>query len=236
VPLYRRVSDDLLRAIAARGLGPGAALPSEGELCRAYGVSRITIRKALDELAARQVITRRRGAGTFISDPARQAKSVKLTGVLEDVLMLNRMQVVSDGWARLPDHLAAFAELDTTEPLRRVVGVNHLEPGAPVVHIAFWFPPGPAAMVTADEIAGPLPTIRLIERRHPVRLDHASQRMDAVAAPAPVAEALDIRRGTPVLRALRAYRDAEGATMELFEAHYHPDRYDFTATLFPRQG
>jgi GntR family transcriptional regulator len=237
IPLYRRVSDDLLAAIARRGMQPGDPLPAESELCRAYGVSRITIRKALDELAARHVIVRRRGSGTFIADADSIAKSVVLTGFIDDVLMLNRMQVLSEGWAPLPEHLARFAALDEGgEEFRRVTGLNHITEGEPIVHIAFWFPPAVAAHVTAADVAGPLPTIRHIERHHPVRLDHARQRVDAVAAAPAVAEALGIRRGTPVLRALRAYRDMAGATMEIFEAHYHPSRYEFAATLYPKQG
>lgn len=58
VTLYRQVSDDLVRCIAERGLKPGYPLPPEVELCRAYGVSRITIRKALEEVVARHLVLR----------------------------------------------------------------------------------------------------------------------------------------------------------------------------------
>lgn len=236
IPLYRQISDDLLAAIARQGLKPGDAFPTEGELCRTYGVSRITIRKALDELVARHVIVRRRGSGTFISDADRMAKSVSLTGFIDDVLMLNRMQVLTEGKVRLPPHVASFARLDPEVLYRQIVGLNHINEGEPIVHIAFWFPPAVAPYVTVADIAGPLPTIRHIEQHHPHRLDHARQRMDAVAATPAIAAALGIAPGTPVLRALRAYSDTEGAPMEIFEAHYHPDRYEFAATLFPRQG
>ncbi|WP_270933540.1 GntR family transcriptional regulator [Falsiroseomonas oryzae] len=236
VPLYRRVSEDLLQAIGQRRMQPGDPLPPESELCRAYGVSRITIRKALDELAARHVIVRRRGSGTFIADAEHMAKSVVLTGFIDDVLMLNRMVVLASDRGPLPDHVARFAGLPETACCLRVVGLNHVTDGEPIVHIAFWFPPAIAARVSTADIAGPLPTIRLIERSHPVRLDHARQVVSAVAAPDGVAQALGIPRGAPVLRALRIYVDAAGEPMEIFEAHYHPDRYHFAATLYPKQG
>lgn len=236
LPLYRQVSDDLRRCIAERNMRPGDPLPPEAELCRAYGVSRITIRKALDELVARQLIVRRRGSGTFISEAERIAKSVVLTGYIDDVLMLNRMTVLDERWAPLPRHVAEFAEGDALTPFKQIVGVNHISAGEPIVHIAFWFPPDIATRVTAADVAGPLPTIRHIERTHDLRMADAVQVIDPVAAPAAVAETLGVRRGTPVLRALRCYRDANGRRIELFEAHYHPTRYRFSAHIYPRQG
>lgn len=236
VPLYRRVSDDLMYCIAERGMQPGDALPSEAELCTAYGVSRITIRKALDELVARHVIVRRRGSGTFISDADRIAKSVVLTGFIDDVLMLNRMTVLAERWAPLPAHVAGFAQVHANVEFKQVVGVNHITEGEPIVHIAFWFPPAIADRVTAADVAGPLPTIRHVEASHGLRMSHAQQVFEAVAAPGAIADALGIRRGAPVLRALRAYHDTNGTLIELFEAHYHPTRYRFSARLYPRQG
>ena len=234
VPLYRRVSDDLVRIIASRQMQPGDLLPTESELCDAYRVSRITVRKALDELAARHLIVRRRGSGTFISDAGRITKSVALTGYIDDVLMLNRMTILDDAWRPLPRHLALFADVDTGREFKQIVGVNHVTPGEPIVHIAFWFPPAIATRVSASDVAGPLPTIRHIEQSHGLRLDHASQSIDAVSAPAPVAAALGVRRGTALLRALRAYVDTHGTLIEIFEAHYHPARYRFSATLYPK--
>jgi DNA-binding GntR family transcriptional regulator len=67
-------------------------------------------------------------------------------------------------------------------------------------------------------------------------MSHARQTVDAVAAPAAIARALGLRRGTPLLRALRSYHAADGRLIEIFEAHYHPTRYRFSAQLYPRQG
>jgi DNA-binding GntR family transcriptional regulator len=67
-------------------------------------------------------------------------------------------------------------------------------------------------------------------------MSHAVQVIDPIAAPRTIADALGIARGMPVLRALRCYRDSNGRLIELFEAHYHPTRYRFSAQLYPRQG
>ena len=233
-PLYRRIATDVLRTIEDRKMPPGAPLPTESELCAAYGVSRITVRKALDELVARHVVERRRGSGTYISSPEQITKAVVLTGYIDDVLMLNRMRVLDDGWHPLPAHVATFVKDEFGSDYRQVVGVNHITPGEPIVHIAFWFPPAIGRSVTAADVAGPLPTIRHIECSQGLRLDHADQVLDAVSAPEPVAAALGVAAGAPLLRALRAYYDTAGQLIEVFEAQYHPARYQFSATLFPR--
>jgi|ETNmetMinimDraft_2_1059921.scaffolds.fasta_scaffold07070_3 GntR family transcriptional regulator len=67
VPLYRRIEEDLLAQIAEGQLEPGQAIPTERELCERYGVSRITVSRAIGELATRGHVHRYRGKGTFVS-------------------------------------------------------------------------------------------------------------------------------------------------------------------------
>lgn len=232
-PLYRRVADALMAELTRMS---GDMLPSEAELCATHGVSRITVRKALDLLVERQLVVRRRGAGTFRRAADDIGKSVVLTGYIDDVLLLNRMTVLAESQGPLPRRLAPFAGAAPRGAWKHVVGVNHITAGEPIVHVGFWFPPNLAARVTAADVEAPLPTIRQIEQTQGVRLDHARQVMDAVAAPVEVATALGLRARTPVLRARRGYLDAAGAPIELFEAHYHPDRYEFAARLYPKHG
>ena len=67
IPLYRRIEEDLLAQIADGQLEPGQAIPTERELCACYGVSRITVRRAIGELEARGYVHRYQGKGTFVS-------------------------------------------------------------------------------------------------------------------------------------------------------------------------
>jgi len=66
-PLYRTVKSLLLRAIESRGYPAGGALPSEAELARGFGVSIGTLRHAVDELVAEQILVRRQGSGTYVA-------------------------------------------------------------------------------------------------------------------------------------------------------------------------
>ena len=74
VPLYHQIENDLRRLIGSGKLPPSATLPPETELCRAYGVSRHTMRKALSRLVADDLITRRAGRGTTVKAQADRMK------------------------------------------------------------------------------------------------------------------------------------------------------------------
>jgi GntR family transcriptional regulator len=67
VPLYRCIEEDLLAQITEGRLNPGDLIPAERELCEHYGVSRITVRRAISELQIRGSVRRQQGKGTFVS-------------------------------------------------------------------------------------------------------------------------------------------------------------------------
>jgi GntR family transcriptional regulator len=67
IPLYRQIEEDLLAQILDGQIDPGQIIPPERELCERYGVSRITVRRAIGELETRGYVRRRQGKGTFVS-------------------------------------------------------------------------------------------------------------------------------------------------------------------------
>jgi GntR family transcriptional regulator len=66
-PLYRQIKDFLIRSLEEGEWGPGDAIPSEGELAARFNVSQGTVRKAIDEMAAENLLVRRQGKGTFVA-------------------------------------------------------------------------------------------------------------------------------------------------------------------------
>lgn len=94
-PLYRQLQRVLREAIQKRVLGPDDALPAERDMAEELGVSRITVRKALDGLVTEGLLTRRQGAGTFVA--ARVEKSFsKLSSFTED--MISRGRTPRSAW------------------------------------------------------------------------------------------------------------------------------------------
>jgi len=72
LPLYYQLEQDLRARIRANEFSDGAPIPTEQRLCESYGVSRITVRRALDALMAGGLIARRQGVGTFVNAPGGQ--------------------------------------------------------------------------------------------------------------------------------------------------------------------
>ena len=69
-PLYRQIRGLILRSLESGEWGPGELIPSESELAERFGVSQGTVRKAIDEMAAENLLIRRQGKGTFVATHA----------------------------------------------------------------------------------------------------------------------------------------------------------------------
>ncbi|MCD6674211.1 MAG: GntR family transcriptional regulator [Burkholderiaceae bacterium] len=234
-PLYRQVSRTLEERIRSGALPPGSPLPSEGQLCDSFGVSRITVRRALEELVQRRLVVRRRGIGSFVSTPDQYVKAVSLTGFIEDVVPLNQLKILDVTTAPLPPEVVSMAGALEVESVQRVTAVNHLSDG-PLSFAKFFFPPEVAPLISRSELEGPVSPIKLVEAKTRQRVHHAMQIVEAAKADARVAKQLGIDPGTPILRIVRAYVANNGALMEAVDALYHPTRYRFAATLVPRAG
>ena len=88
IPLYFQIEQDLASSIASGALAPGSQLPSEEELVRKYGVSRTTVRKAIQELERLELIEIRRGKGTFVREAKLTQELTALTGFVEDMVAI----------------------------------------------------------------------------------------------------------------------------------------------------
>src|SRR3954470_17978851 len=84
--LYEQVREDLLRRIREGDFNRDKMLPSEEELCRQYGVSTITVRRAVADLAAQFLVIRKRGVGTIITDRPPSRRAFRLSGVLDPAI------------------------------------------------------------------------------------------------------------------------------------------------------
>src|SRR3954465_11001181 len=88
IPLYFQIERDLASSITSGALAPGSQLPSEEELVQKYGVSRTTVRKAIQELERLQLIEIRRGKGTFVREAKLTQELTALTGFVEDMVAI----------------------------------------------------------------------------------------------------------------------------------------------------
>lgn len=218
----------LLQDEIARGVHPaGGALPGELKLAGDYGVSRVTIRRALDALEAQGLIERRAGSGTVVRK--RPGDGVGMTADLA-TLMPQLVEMGQTTTARLlefsygppPPAVATALALDADARVQRAVRVRLVE-GLPFSHLTTHVPADIARNYSEADLAT-TPLLRLMERGG-VRVDHASQSVSANLAAPQVAEALEVQVGAPLISLTRVVRDAAGRGVEHLHALYRPDRF-----------
>lgn len=226
-PLYLQLEAALRTSLGSGEWRAGQALPPERELADTLGVSRITLRKALERLEDEGLLVRRQGSGTFVSQRVEQGLST-LTGFSQD--MQARGLEPSSRWLQrgvfraTPEEALAFG-VSPNSLVSRLERVR-LTGGEPMAHELAVLPvaylPDPSAI--GDSLYHFLDGHNL----RPVR---ALQRLRAVAAIPRVAELLHLRPGDPVLYIERLTYLTDGSVLEFTRSHYRGDRYDFVAEL-----
>ncbi len=232
-PLYQQAEAEFMRRIA-RGVYPaGSLMPSEARLCAELGMSRITVRRAMEALTARRLIERRRGRGTRVAHAEELVKSVSLTGYIDDVIPLNRHRVIDDLMREPPRAVSDLLHLPPGQPVRCIRTVNHTGE-LPLSYSAFYFPPQTARHIAPEDFRGATPPIRVVEKRCGWTVAYAEQIIDPVIADAEIARRLGIAEGEPVLRGVRGYFAHDGTPLEVAYVHYHPTRYRYQVKLVPK--
>ncbi|MET1033676.1 MAG: GntR family transcriptional regulator [Arthrobacter sp.] len=219
---YGRIAT-VLRQRCAR-LGDGQQLPSEKELATEFGVSLMTLRRALDLLDEEGIVRRVLGRGTFVQRRI-VAKGDVLTSFSEDM----RMRGLTPS-----SRLIGIEVLEPAEDVRKdlllgpresVVALERLRLAdgeamcLETAHLAARF----TGVLEADALEGSLHEL-LASRGHV--LESAVRRIRAVAADERQALLLGLRAGEPVLQIIQVFYDAKGTAIQRSCAHYRADRYE----------
>lgn len=225
-PRYQRLAASLASLIESGELRGGAALPSERDLARTSGYSRVTVRKAIDELCRQRIVSRRHGAGSFVARQIDQPLSV-LLGFTEDM----RRRGARASSRLLRSDVSAANPADTLKlglsPAEQVLNLRRvrLSDGEP---LAIEHAVVPASAIDAERMGESLYDALRATGNMPVR---ALQRLHAGIATPEEARLLGIAAGSPVLRIERRSFLANGRAIEITTSTYRGDRYDFIAEL-----
>lgn len=236
-PLHYRIFRALQERIADQAYKVGDRLPPEEALCREFGVSRITVRRAIGRLVELGQVTRTRGSGSFVTAPVKRvATPLVVTGTLESL------------FTQIESTTVKSVELTQEIPPERVARVLGLPAGEPVVRVrrvrAFkgqllavtinYLPREIGARLRESELYR-LPLVQLFEERFGRRIASADQTIEARAAEGDVAEALGIRFGDPVLHTERVLTDTAGRPFEVMRSYYRSDVYQIRVQLVRRR-
>ena len=200
-PLYRQIKILLVQRLESAEWRPGEAIPSESDLAQHFGVSQGTVRKAIDEMVAENLLVRRQGKGTFVAthdDPRaffRFLRLVPLAGGVEQA-----RSVPLECWrAKAGTEAARMLALQVGDP---IVIVRRLLKFAekPVVVDEIYLPGeifGALTLELLRDYEGSL--YSFFENRFAIRMIRAEERLRAVAADRGSAERLGVAEGSPLL-------------------------------------
>jgi len=221
---YRAIAAELRQRIEGGELAAGALLPSESELSAAYGVSRVTVRKALELLRDEGLIDARQGFGWFVaSDPLRQ--SLGRLGTIE--AQLTALGVESER------RVVGFRFVAAPARVRRLLGETVLEvrrvnlaDGQPFARVTVWCREDVGARLSRADVETS-PFYELVD----VPIGGATQTIGAAAAGPDDAELLAVPVGSPVLRCERVTRDVDERPVLVSEHVFPGHRTEFVVEL-----
>ncbi len=234
VPKYYRLKQELRQEISQ--LAPGSAIATERVLSGRFGVSRTTVRQALQELAVEGLLQRFQGRGTFVAAP-KLTQTLQLTSYTEDIAASGRRPA-----SRLLDVSVVQASADIAERLG-------LAPGAAVqrlerLRLADDEPMAVEAVyLDADRFAGigaamdhGTSLYRVLREDYDVALVRAEETIETVLASPAEASLLETGTGLPLLLLTRTSWDDRGHPVEHVRSLYRGDRYRFVANLIRPDG
>ena len=232
IPLYHQIYLALRDRILTGQLAFGAALPTEHELAADYAVSRITARRALDDLAAHRLVERRRRTGTRVvySAPVPPIEA-NIDYAIEALIAFGRATTVELLGSRMeppPPEVARLLALPHGIAVLWARRIRHLD-GAPIGVVDSYVAPSFAAGITDEGLAS-TPLLELL-RNAGYPAAGGSQTVAAISADPSLAALLQTEPRAAVIRIERVVASSDGTPMVFTSAQYRGDRYRLTIDL-----
>ncbi len=231
-PLYHQLYLLYRQRILSGSLALGDKLPSESKLETIHGISRITAKRALDELAREGLVTRERGRGTTVRYSMQQSSvSADFSGLMENLIAIGAtttVEVLSFDYLPAPANVAEALGVEPGSTVQRAERRRSRD-GRPFSHIVTFLPQDIGRTFDRQDLTDQ-PILKLIERAGKT-VAQADQTVTAVSADALTSVVLGVPEGAPLLKVSRAVYDREGSTVQYIEVLYRPDVYQLNMRL-----
>jgi len=235
-PLYQQIKVLILQSLQAGEWKPSTAIPSEIELAGRFKVSQGTVRKAIDELAAENLLVRRQGKGTFVATHAERQIQYRFLKLIPDNGDPNsegpaQRHIIDCKRTRASVEVAkalAIRAGDAVLQVRRVLAFASV----PTILEDLWLPAAPFKGLTAERLRdynGPM--YALFETEFDVRMVRAEEKIRAVLPDSEQCELLKIDTQTPLLSVERIAYTYNDAPMEMRRGLYLTSKHYYRNAL-----
>jgi GntR family transcriptional regulator len=240
VPLYHQIYL-ILRERIIEGHYDTKPLPGELVLAEQFNVSRVTMRRALQDLVKEGLVARGRGKGTFVK-PRTESRnsSVGQSQLLSASAMRlqasgdsSDLQLITSKRILPPPDIATLLHLPSDAIVEKLIRIRQIE-GQPVAHLTSFIPQDLSGRICRRRLRE-FPILVLLEEAG-VKVAKARQTISARLADASVAYALGVPVGAPLLAISRVAYDENGRPVQVLKGLYRPDRYDYRIELSRKQA
>ena len=232
IPYYEQLAELLRNEIRENKPETGVyQLPSENELARFHGLTRATVRHALDVLERGGWIYREKGKGSFAATRRVEQDLTQLVSTTEAMRQRGWAmitQVISLNKMPAPAHVARALELTKGTSIYELCRLRIVD-GSPLSVQTAYLAEALCPQLDENDLSSSL--YHLLEGRYGLRLWTGHETLRARGATEAEAKLLQIRKGTPVMYAERMTYSSTGAAVEYLEAVWRGDRYDFKVML-----
>ncbi|NBW51121.1 MAG: GntR family transcriptional regulator [Betaproteobacteria bacterium] len=235
-PLYQQIKALILQSLQSGEWKPSTAIPSEQELAGRYKVSQGTVRKAIDELAAENLVVRRQGKGTFVATHAERHIQYRFLRLVPEAGAPSnegpaQRRIIDCKRTRASADVARALSLrsgDAVLQVRRVLSFA----GTPTILEDLWLPGGPFKGLTAERLTSYDGAMyALFETEFGVRMVRAEEKIKAVLPDPEQRDLLQIGASTPLLSVERTAYTYNDLPMELRRGLYLTDTHYYRNAL-----
>ncbi|WP_338818235.1 HTH-type transcriptional repressor NagR [Moorella thermoacetica] len=233
IPLYYQLMQLFRQQIEEGEYQPGDSFPSENELCERFGVSRPTVRQALNELVREGLLHRVKGKGTFVSAPKIQQdfmqKLVSFTEEMQQKGLKGTTRVLSLQLVPALKNVAAYLTLAIEEPVFQLDRLRFIN-DEPIVVVTTYLPQKYCPTLNQQDLNNQS-LYKTLEDQYSIRISRARRILEVIAATEEYAKLLEIDVGAPIQLSRTIAWDQYNRPIEFSIARYRGDRSQFTIDL-----
>ncbi len=231
--LHRQIFLVLRDQISSGVYVPGGVLPKEEALCERYGVSRITVRRALADLAAQGLVERRQGLGTFVRNDLpqpRERPTLSLLAQLRQTDDATQVTVLEINQADAPPEIVKSLELGDSVRALHVLRLRSIG-SMPVLLTDAWVPPDLGKRMSASSLRKNA-LFELLQAQG-IELGRVVQEITAVVADTDKAAHLRTEPGSPLLKLVRVMHGVDARPVACVTVYLCPERSRLLMDIAP---
>lgn len=233
-PLYHRLYRLLRKSITNGTVAFGAQMPTEQQLSEAFDVSRITVKRAMDDLAVEKLIARRRGKGSHVTYQYKpEPVKAPLVGMLENLAEMGKHSIVKVLSAETmvpPAAVRKALAMDSQDKAVKIVRVRSNEDAIPYAYYVSWTL-AKSKRFTKKNIEAE--TRLVILKKSGILISKVEQTLGAENADSLVADKLDLPVHTALLSLTRHSFDQTGKPVDILYGLYNPKMFTYKMVLEP---